>query len=217
MATQVNKQVDAKAKSGETNEQGPTFLKRIMWFILIAIIPVVVAVALIGVALQIVGVPVWQTTKSVLGINPQSTQVSSVLQVTKQDLATVTAKERLDSSQNAALQQQIRLDQQQIASLLTKSNQMGVSQQSQSSLKLAAKNEAQVLSQMDPDQAAGILAKMQIQQAAAAVASMSPADSGAILSQMAPTTAGSILSLAAKLQSSMSQQSANNTANTSGP
>ncbi len=188
-----------RAQDEEKGKEKPVFIKRLVWILLVGIVPIIVTTILVGVALQFVGLPVLQTAKNVIGIGT-SAPVSADLQKTKQDLADATAKERLDSSQIADLRQQVRQDQQQIAALMTQINQLQSKQNSQVSAENQAKKKAQILAQMDPTQAANVLAQMQPEEAGATVAAMTSTDSGAILGQMSPDKASKILEVAAKLQ-----------------
>lgn len=179
----------------------PTFVKRVVWVVLVGVVPILATTVLVGAALQIIGFPVWQTTLNVIGAEKGTSPVSEALQTTKQDLATATAKERLDSSQIDDLRQQVRSDQQQIAALMTQINQLQSKQNTLQTAQNQAKQEAKVLVQMDPAEAANLLTQMQADEAAATVAAMAPSDSGAILGQMSPGAASKILAMAAKVQS----------------
>jgi flagellar motility protein MotE (MotC chaperone) len=210
----ADKALNPKQLQGsKQTEKKSTFLKRTGWVMLVGVVPILATIVLVGVALQIIGFPVWRTTLDAIGVGTHTTVATTPLQIAKKDLATATAKERLDSSQISDLRHQIQADEQQIAALMTQVNQLSSKQNSAVSSQNQAKQEANVLTQMDPGQAANVLSKMQQSDAASVVAAMSASDSGAILGQMGPADAGKILTMAAKLKSAAAvpQQANNNT------
>jgi flagellar motility protein MotE (MotC chaperone) len=186
-----------RADAATSAKPQPAWLRKLVWLLLVVIVPVLAAVVMIGIALQIVGVPVWQTTVQYLS-GPRAEQSANAVGEQSQ-LAAERAKEQSLSDQNAKLSQQLndlkhqndKLQQQvqQLQALLTR-------QQDETA---QAKREAAVLVGMDPHAAATVLAKLSVQHAAQVVAQMSTTDSGQILAEMDPGKAAKILGLAAQI------------------
>jgi len=168
---------------------------RVAWFLLVGVVPLLFAVVLLGVILQLVfHVPVWSATTAMIGIGKPISAVSP-LQAAQE--RTMHAEQQIQGlqSQNIRLQNELVAAQQKVQALKTQENASAVT--GESPTYAAAKQEASVLATMDPGQAGQVLAKLSIEQSAQVVAAMDAATSGPILSAMDPKLAGEILTLAA--------------------
>lgn len=184
--------------------------------VLIVLVPSIAAIGMVGAALQLVGVPVWQTTQqlvfhhssSVTGnASTKSTEASKLTKLQQQVAAL--------RSQNQSLKSQLAKSSQHATDLQTKLTLAQNQLSSTASADAAAKKEGQILAQMDPSAAAGVLAKLDTAQAALVLSGLSSDVSAAILADMSPKQAGQLLAAAAKDASSSSaatSSSANATA-----
>ena len=184
--------------------------QRIAWVLLVIIVPVIALLIMAGVALQMIGVPVFSTTmKLVMG----TTSLKSASQAQQLQQQLTSAKTTIQSLQqaNQALQQKFAIELQKensISSALAQAKQQFST--SAKTLNLA-RPEASIVKTMSAQSAAALLGKMTIAQAAAVVAEMSPVDAGPVLGAMDPTRASQILALSATLAN---QATANATTNT---
>lgn len=178
---------------------GGTLRRRIMWLVLVILVPLVALAAMVAIALQVIGVPVWGTAMKVIRGTPMGAEAITATQVLQQQLVAEQAKWKGLLASNQALQQQLseqKQKEQSTAVALAKAQQ----QLTQASTALGlAHQEAAVVKTMDPQAAALMLGKMSTQQAAGVIAAMSPSDSGPILSALDPLIAGQILTAAAQL------------------
>lgn len=188
--------------------------RKVVWVLLVMVVPFIALLVMIGIALQVMGVPVWGTTVHWLS---QSRGQSSAIQGVQQQLAAAQAKVQSLQSENQSLNQQISAEKQKeqvLSSNLAQLQQGAV--QANSTLGLA-KQEAAVLKTMNPQAAGLVLSKMTTKEAAAAIAVMPPATAGPILNTMNPTQVGQLLALAAQLGTQANVTHAGNaTANTVG-
>lgn len=208
----------------EAVENRPAWLKKVMWVLLVVLVPLLAAVVMIGIALQVLGVPVWRTTLQVAGLAPQTTASQSPLSSVQGRLVDASTKVATLTDQTQKLQGQLTDAQAQEKSLQDQVAMLQAQLTGHADTDTQAKTEANVLVGMDPSQAAAVLGKMSVDAAASVVAKMSAADSAQVLGAMQPDTAAQILTLAAQMQkattSSATQPdgSANNqTGNQTGP
>ncbi|GMA49036.1 hypothetical protein GCM10025857_03930 [Alicyclobacillus contaminans] len=203
----------AEAASAEQAQRSmPRWLQKLVWALLVVVVPIIAAVIMIGVALQIVGVPVWQTTRAYFGGGSHTASAPATTLQTQYD--SVQAQNRALRTQLSQLQQQVTTLQQQNQALSAQVQQWrGAAAAKQDALQ-TAKKEAAILQGMDPTAGAALLAKMSVQEAAAAVAQMSADASGQLLAQLDAAKAAQILSQAAQIQQQTSTtNSTNNSTN----
>ncbi|GGI94752.1 hypothetical protein GCM10010885_00340 [Alicyclobacillus cellulosilyticus] len=159
----------------------------------VVLVPLLASALMVGVALQVVGVPVWQTIQSWL--HPVAkTQPEDVWR----------AKWRADEVRVQTLTAQLHQAQQQLAALqqerakLLATNRKLQQALAQRQASLAtAKQEARVLQQMDPGAAAQVLDKMSLAAAARAVAQMPPDAAAQVLAALPPAKAQQVLAQSA--------------------
>lgn len=200
----------AKESQAHTPDRKDGVSRRLSWVLLVGVIPVIVGIVIIGGALQFVGVPVWQTTLHVAGLNKPVQQNSAQTQTEKQ-LKSLEAQVKTLTAEKAKLSQANQTLTHQGQQLETQVSTLQKQVQVQTTHIAAGEQEARVLSQMDAQSAASVLQKMGTDKAAWVVASMSPDASGPIL-QAAPTSfASSVIQ-----QAAVDKQSAAEAANTSG-
>jgi flagellar motility protein MotE (MotC chaperone) len=201
-----------KAEATVEHDIQPTWLRKFAWKILVVVVPILAAALMIGVALQIVGVPVWQTTKVYLGL-AHATDASEASQLQSQ-LALEQAKDKALTAQLTQLNQQLTSEQQKNENLQGQVQQLQDMLSAKQDSLAHAKKEAAVLAGMDPSAGANLLAKMSIQEAAQVVAQMSTDVSGQILAELDAAKAAQILSMAAQIETSTASD--NNVGNSDG-
>jgi flagellar motility protein MotE (MotC chaperone) len=184
----------------EIRPNRPVLLQKLLWALLVIVVPIIAAAAMIGVALQVLGVPVWQTTMQYVGLAPKTALTQTPLDTAQNRLTDANTKVASLTDQQQKLQAQLADAQAQAKSLQDQVAQLQGQVQGHSDADAQAKTEASVLAGMDPNQAAGVLSKMSIDEASTVVANMSATDSANILAAMDAGTAARILSLAAQKQ-----------------
>ncbi|GLV12363.1 hypothetical protein Heshes_00470 [Alicyclobacillus hesperidum] len=168
------------------------------WILLVIVIPLLVALAVLVGALQVLGVPVWKKVSSVLGGHSTSAagnqnataslhrtivvERAQIMSLQNQ-VSQLTQEWQKAKSQNSALAAQVKSLKAQLATQVSNVQQ--------------GTDEAKVLAQMDASAAALVLEKMPLAKAAWAVAEMTPDVSGPILQALPTATASSILQQAA--------------------
>lgn len=202
------------AASARGERSQPQWLHKIAWVLLVIFVPIIAAVVMIGVALQIVGVPVWQTTETYLGWT-KTTELSPMTDIESQ-LKVEQAKEQTLAGQNSKLSQDLADSKKANDQLQAQVKELQDTLNAQADSQAEAKKKASVLVGMDPTAAAGVLNKLSVQDAAEIVAEMSSTDSAAILALIAPDKAGQILSMAAQIsiENAAQQATANSADNT---
>jgi|GEM_PF-6002639 len=180
--------------SAEPAQKG--VMHRIMWVVLVVLIPLLVGGGMVLGALQFLGVPVLQRAQHLF----HHTTVSTANQVTQAATdAKLQSQIALLQNQNQKLTTQVQTDNQQLTQLEQTNSQLQQQLNTKLSEKAKAEEEAAVLKGMDPSAAAPVLAGLNAQVAAEVIAVMAPADSGAILGAMSPTEAAKLLTLAGQV------------------
>lgn len=188
---------------------------RVAWIFLVGFVPAIVAILVIGGALQVVGVPVWPTVTSLLGQKAPSSKadpVGGLEQTVASQKRTIASQDERISSDADRLdkeQQKISTLQQELSSLQKEVDAYATSAEQ-------GATEAKVLTQMDPSAAAAVLQKMSIDDAGWVIAQMSATVSGPILQALTPATANQILQKAANdTQQIQVESTTTNSSNTS--
>lgn len=182
--------------------------QRLVWLLLVIVVPLLALVVMIAIALQVLGVPVWGTAGKWLN-HPGAAGPTTKVQTLEQQLAVAQARVQTLGSENQAKTGQLAAEIQkenQLSSQLANLQQRF--QQASSSLQVA-KQEAAVMKSMSPQAAAAVLGKMTNSEAAAVIAALAPADAGSILSSMNPAQVSQLLALSAVLQNQASVNSTN--------
>lgn len=211
---------DTSTTNSGTTEKKRSGLQRLAWILLVGIVPILVLLIVVAVALQVIGVPVWQTTLQFAGVKPKTTTVSSPLSVSSQKLKLAEQQVAQLKSQLGSLQQKMQAQTAQVSNLQQTNQTLLGEVHVQVSLEQNGQAEAKILAQMDPQAAASVLQKMSLTDAGWAVESMSPSVSAPILQVLPPTLASHLISQSATDQSIAAQianakQSANSTTNSS--
>lgn len=204
--------------SKEIRPTRPVLLQKLLWALLVIVVPIIAAAGMIGVALQVLGVPVWQTTLQYVGLGPKTALTQTPLDtaqnrltVANDKVVSLTTQEQKLEAQLADANAQAKSLQAQVAEL-----QGQLQGRNNADAEAQAKTEASVLAGMDPNQAAGVLGKMSIDEAASVVANMAATDSANVLAAMDARAAAQILSLAAQKQQAIASANvadANNSVN----
>lgn len=188
----------ARSQSGEVRQK--TVAHRLLWVVLVVLVPLLVTIGMVGAALQFVGVPVWQDTVKLISHKVHSQPVvnstpNSAAQVVslKTQLATLNTK-------NQSLATQLQTDEAKVSQLQQQNKKLETQLTASTKIRTQALQQASILKGMDPSAAALVLAKLTTKDAATVVAVMSPSDSGPILAQMSPSEAGKLLTMAAQVQ-----------------
>jgi flagellar motility protein MotE (MotC chaperone) len=195
---------------GSTREQAsakarPSLLRRLTKTLLLVIVPVIAAAVIVGVSLQVIGVPVLQTTlgyvEGQLGHRTPSASDNAIAQMQSDNqnlrlqVTSLTAKSNQQAAEIAQLQSQLSQTQNLV--------------QAKKGALATAQSEAQIVTQMDPAAAAQVVGKLPDSEAGLVVASLSPSAASAVLAAMDPSAAAKLLELAG--------QSDNSTGNSTGP
>lgn len=167
------------------------------WVGMVVVIPALATVAMIGGALQLAGVPVWQTLRGWVTHADAGATTETPLAQTQQTLANTQQKlqEALKTIDN--LQQQLTAERQTEANLRQQLTQMQAQVQAQASARDRAAKEAQWLAGMDPGQAAGLLQSLPASEAAQVVALMPSDVSAQVLAALPAGKAAPIMTAAA--------------------
>ncbi|QSO53782.1 hypothetical protein JZ785_08170 [Alicyclobacillus curvatus] len=182
-------------------------LRGVARVVLLVIVPLIAALLVIGGSLQIIGVPVWQTTLGYIrGHSLQAGSPAAAQQSAVNELKTENASLK---QQVSAFEKTLNAKKAQVQSLQTELNAANLQVSAKRSALLSAKQEATIVTQMDPAAAAKVVAKLPQQEAGLVLAVLSPGVSSQVLAQMDPATAAKLLQLAGS--------SNVNTANSSGP
>lgn len=215
MATEVQRVATntANRKAASERKQGKSGLVRLAWIVLVGIIPLLFALVVVACALQLVGVPVWQTTVQLTGAKASHHESTAIAKTTQQ-LATAKEKIAKLQQQNQTLTAKTQADTRQLAALTAAENTLRQQLQAQTNSYQQGQREGKVLAQMDSQTAASVLQSMGVSKASWIVATMTPDVSGSIL-QSAPTTfASAVLQQAAKDEALAAK--ANNSQNATG-
>lgn len=168
-------------------------VQKIVKTILLVLVPVIAAAVIIGVSLQLIGIPVWQTTLGYIHgqskqPGPASAQAAAMnqMKVENDDLTkqVTSLTSELGKQKAAAKTLQAELTKAQ-TELQTKRDAI-----------VQAKEEAQIVTQMDPAAAAQVVAKLPESEAGLVIASLSPSAASQVLAAMDPAAAAKLLELA---------------------
>lgn len=202
-----------EATAGRRREPaGKSARQRVLWVLLVVFVPLLSAAIMIAVALQIVGVPVWQSTAVFLHLKTPPKALVAPTDPTKSALAVQKLANESLTHQLQAVRQQLARQTSVATGLQTQVQKLQTQLATRMDAVAQAKQEAAVLVAMDPTQAALVLAKLPTAEAGQVVAAMKASDSGAILGNLDPATAGKLLSLAAADEQAASAASGSGTA-----
>lgn len=162
--------------------------------LLLVIVPLMAAALLIGGSLQIIGVPVWQTTRSY--IYGQGVQGSTTASVEQSALSQLRAENATLQKQVTSLNSALSAEKTQAEGLKSRLHADNVQLSARRSALVTAKQEASIVTQMDPAAAAQVLVKLPEATAGLVLAVLSPGVSSQVLAQMNPTTAAKLLQVA---------------------
>lgn len=205
--------VASPKKVGKPVNGSSSFAKKLIFFLLIFILPILLVIAMVGAALQFVGFPVLKTVESV--VKPaHSVQKASALSQGKQEIATLQAKIRVLSTKDDTLSEQLATGQQGSQVLEAQIKQLKTQLAVQAKAEASAKIEGNVLVQMDTGPAAAVLETMTVQEAGLVVSTMAASDSGSILADLSAIKATQILAIAAE-DEARTQASANTSSSAS--
>lgn len=188
---------------------GKRFKQKVAFVLMVVVIPIVALLLMGAIALQVVGVPVWNTAMKWLNPPNATHQVTATAQAkTSQSQA---KQIKALEAQVKSLKAQLVAAQQQYRTLAVKQAQLQQEVLKASSTLNQAKPEAAVLNKMNPQSAAAVLGKMTTVQAAAVIAAMTPSEAGPILNNMKPTNASKLLIASAQSGALNTVQISNNT------
>ena len=162
--------------------------------LLLVMVPLVAAALLIGGSLQIIGVPVWQTTVSY--IHRQGVQASTTASAEQSAQSQLKAENANLQKQVASLNNALNAEKTQEEGLKSQLNADNAQLSAKRSALVTAKQEASIVTQMDPAAAAQVLVKLPEAEAGLVLAVLSPGVSSQVLAQMNPTTAAKLLQVA---------------------
>ena len=182
-------------------------MHRILWVVLVVLVPLLVGTAMVGGALQFLGVPVVQNVMKVIHPSAGTSVQNQISQKTEE--LKLKAQISTLQSQNQTASAQLKTEEQQVAQLQQTNNQLKKELGIKVNERTKAEQEAEILKGMDPSAAAGVLAKLDPSAAADVIAVMAPADSGPILEAMDPTEAGKLMTLASQVN--LPSDTSNNT------
>lgn len=189
-------------KTGESNQGSASIGKKLMFFLLVCILPIIIVLAMVGGALQFVGFPVWKTVESM--VEPEhALQKPSVLSQEKQEIATLQSKIRVLSAKNDTLSGELLVGQKGSQTLESQISALKGQLATRVKAEASAEIEGTVLVQMDAGPASAVLASMSVQEAGLVVSTMAASDSGSILADLPAAKATQILALASKDEASL--------------
>ncbi|MCL6600556.1 MAG: hypothetical protein K6T81_17750 [Alicyclobacillus macrosporangiidus] len=183
-------------RSSASQERRPVG-RMLAWAGMVVVIPALATVAMIGGALQLAGVPVWQTLRGWATHSDAKAVTETPLAQTQQALAN--AQQKLEEAAKTIdnLQQQLTAERQAEANLRQQLTQAQAKVQAQATARDRAAKEAQWLSGMDPGQAAGLLQSLPASEAAQVVALMPSDVSAQVLAALPAGKAAPIMTAAA--------------------
>ena len=162
--------------------------------LLLVIVPLIAAALLIGGSLQIIGIPVWQTTLSY--IRGQGVQASTTTSAEQSAMSQVKTENANLQKQVASLTSALNAEKSQVQGLRSQLHADNAQLSAKRSALVTAKQEASIVTQMDPAAAAQVLVKLPEAEAGLVLAVLSPGVSSQVLAQMNPTTAAKLLQVA---------------------
>ncbi|MBX5436051.1 MAG: hypothetical protein IRZ33_02420 [Alicyclobacillaceae bacterium] len=204
MSAQADSNASAERAMGQA--AASSWKMKLAWIVFAGVVPLMVTAAMLGIAMQFVGVPVWQTVMHAFDAGkagsshhspapghgragsgsetlPPNTQLSRKLAALES--ANQQLKRQLASARAAARRWEMQVESAKAQSLMS------------SRATASYHREAAILTEMDPGKAAQLLAKLPPNTAAGVLASMSPGDVADILGQMDADTAARLLGLTA--------------------
>jgi flagellar motility protein MotE (MotC chaperone) len=193
--------------AGAKTEQSASWTNRLMWVVLVGIVPFLVLVFVVGIALQIIGVPVWSTVTSMLGLGPKKAASLNPVTIVRQQLAEEKLRNVSLGQQITALSTELSDEKAKEAKLQAQIKQLESQSAHQAAALERAKREATLLAGMDAGQAAQVLSRMTLQEGALVISQMQPANASDILAAVNPTLASRLIHLAAQLTAEQSQNS----------
>lgn len=192
--------------------------QRLLSVLLVVVIPLLFAVVLLGLVLQLLfKVPVWSTATSMMGLTKTRNAVVSPLQLAQERVLTAEQNMQSLQAQNSQLKSQLATAQAQLQQMRSKLSASATQSTNAVTREAAAKQEATVFATMDPTQAALVMEKLSVQQAAEIVVQMDATTAGPILAAMDPKLAGQVLTLSVTLKKTSTIPSTSNSSNQTAP
>lgn len=190
-----------------STERPPSLFKRLLVWILLAVVGVLAAAGIIGGALEYVGVPVIKTVTDWVMPAPKKQETAA----TANSQNALSSQLAVQVAENHSLENQLGLDTQKLQALKAKVKALQAAQKVQVTDYAAAETEANILAQMDPQKAASVLENMKFAAAARTIAVMQASDSGQILADVPPQLASKLLTAAALDEKPTASVNANST------
>ncbi len=176
-----------------STERSPSLFKRLLIWILLAVVGLLAAAGIIGGALEYVGVPVIKTVTDWVMPLPKKHEANG----TASSQNALSSQMAVQVAENHSLENQLSLDTQKLQALKAEVKKLEAEQGVQVTDHAAAETEANILVQMDPQKAAAVLENMKFTAAARTIAVMQASDSGQILADVPPQLASKLIAAAA--------------------